>query len=133
VRSRCDLDPDIGAACPGTGGEELVSFSTLLSIPAQGPQKITWGLHALLSLSVQVAPPADGAEEIATVKLIITGEGISIEEKKKVLIRKASSGTFIQTDKPIYQPGQTGESCKWEQLWALGFLLVTPYGKPAIA
>ncbi|XP_074009222.1 alpha-2-macroglobulin-like protein 1 [Numenius arquata] len=54
-----------------------------------------------------VAPPADGAEEIATVKLIITGEGVSIEEKKKVLIRKASSGTFIQTDKPFYQPGQT--------------------------
>ncbi|XP_071671350.1 alpha-2-macroglobulin-like protein 1 isoform X3 [Patagioenas fasciata] len=54
-----------------------------------------------------VAPPADGTEEIATVKLIITGEGVSIEENKKVLIRKASSGTFIQTDKPIYQPGQT--------------------------
>ncbi|NXY84336.1 A2ML1 protein, partial [Alcedo cyanopectus] len=54
-----------------------------------------------------VAPLADGTEEIATVKLIITGEGISIEEKKKVLIRKASSGTFIQTDKPIYQPGET--------------------------
>ncbi|NWQ77756.1 A2ML1 protein, partial [Columbina picui] len=54
-----------------------------------------------------VAPPADGTEEIATVKLIITGEGVSIEEKKKVLIRKASSGTFIQTDKPIYQPGET--------------------------
>ncbi|NXQ95319.1 A2ML1 protein, partial [Sagittarius serpentarius] len=54
-----------------------------------------------------VAPPADGTEEIATVKLIITGEGVSTEEKKKVLIRKASSGTFIQTDKPIYQPGQT--------------------------
>ncbi|NXO02969.1 A2ML1 protein, partial [Rhinopomastus cyanomelas] len=54
-----------------------------------------------------VAPPADGTEEIATVKLIITGERISIEEKKKVLIRKTRSGTFIQTDKPIYQPGQT--------------------------
>nr|XP_021153259.1 alpha-2-macroglobulin-like protein 1 isoform X1 [Columba livia]XP_021153260.1 alpha-2-macroglobulin-like protein 1 isoform X1 [Columba livia] len=54
-----------------------------------------------------VAPPADGTEEIATVKLIITGEGVSIEENKKVLIRKASSGTFIQTDKTIYQPGQT--------------------------
>ncbi|XP_010075937.1 PREDICTED: alpha-2-macroglobulin-like protein 1 [Pterocles gutturalis] len=53
-----------------------------------------------------VAPPADGTEEIATVKLIITGEGVSIEEKKKVLIREVSSGTFIQTDKPIYQPGQ---------------------------
>ncbi|NWU67515.1 A2ML1 protein, partial [Pterocles burchelli] len=53
-----------------------------------------------------VARPADGTEEIATVKLIITGEGVSIEEKKKVLIREVSSGTFIQTDKPIYQPGQ---------------------------
>ncbi|NWH65683.1 A2ML1 protein, partial [Geococcyx californianus] len=54
-----------------------------------------------------VGPPADGTEENATVKLIITGEEVNIEEKKKVLIRKASSGTFIQTDKPIYQPGQT--------------------------
>ncbi|NXO51475.1 A2ML1 protein, partial [Aramus guarauna] len=54
-----------------------------------------------------VAPPANGTEEIATVKLIITGEGVNVKEKKKVLIRKASSGTFIQTDKPIYQPGQT--------------------------
>ncbi|XP_042724037.1 alpha-2-macroglobulin-like protein 1 [Lagopus leucura] len=54
-----------------------------------------------------VAPPADGPEEIATVRLIITGQGVNIEEKKKVLIRKASSGTFIQMDKPIYKPGQT--------------------------
>ncbi|NXL89102.1 A2ML1 protein, partial [Alectura lathami] len=54
-----------------------------------------------------VAPPADGTEEIATVKLIITGQGVNIEEKKKVLIRKASSGTFIQTDKSSYKPGET--------------------------
>ncbi|NXY13730.1 A2ML1 protein, partial [Atrichornis clamosus] len=54
-----------------------------------------------------VAPPADGTEEIATVKLTITGDGVNIEEQKKVLICKARSGTIIQTDKPIYQPGQT--------------------------
>ncbi|KAJ7427571.1 alpha-2-macroglobulin-like protein 1 [Pitangus sulphuratus] len=54
-----------------------------------------------------VAPPANGTEEIATVKLTITGEGVNIEEKKKVLICKTRSGTIIQTDKPIYQPGQT--------------------------
>ncbi|XP_010020446.1 PREDICTED: alpha-2-macroglobulin-like protein 1 [Nestor notabilis] len=54
-----------------------------------------------------VTPPADGTEEIATVKLIITGKGISIEEKEKVLISKAGRGTFVQTDKPIYEPGQT--------------------------
>ncbi|XP_062426832.1 alpha-2-macroglobulin-like protein 1 [Rhea pennata] len=54
-----------------------------------------------------VAPPVDGTEEIATVILTITGQEVSMEEKTKVLIRKANSGTFIQTDKPIYQPGQT--------------------------
>ncbi|XP_054019892.1 alpha-2-macroglobulin-like protein 1 [Dryobates pubescens] len=54
-----------------------------------------------------VAPPAVDTEEIATVKLIITGKGVSIEEKKTVLIRKVRSGTFIHTDKPVYQPGQT--------------------------
>ncbi|XP_010225972.1 PREDICTED: alpha-2-macroglobulin-like protein 1 [Tinamus guttatus] len=54
-----------------------------------------------------VAPPVDGTEEIATVILTITGREVSIEEKKKVLIHKASSGIFIQTDKPIYYPGQT--------------------------
>lgn len=72
-------------------------------------------MAAFFSLFVKVAPPADGPEEIATVRLIITGQGVNIEEKKKVLIRKASSGTFIQMDKPIYKPGQTGESCIWEQ------------------
>ncbi|NXH29308.1 A2ML1 protein, partial [Myiagra hebetior] len=54
-----------------------------------------------------VAPPADGTEEIATVKLTITGDGVNVEERKKVLICKARNGTIIQTDKPIYEPGQT--------------------------
>ncbi|NWT12646.1 A2ML1 protein, partial [Vireo altiloquus] len=54
-----------------------------------------------------VAPPADGTEEIATVKLTITGDGINVEEQKKVLICKARNGTIIQTDKPVYEPGQT--------------------------
>ncbi|KAI1242123.1 hypothetical protein IHE44_0005640, partial [Lamprotornis superbus] len=54
-----------------------------------------------------VAPPADGTEEIATVKLTITGDGINIEEQKKVLICQGRNGTIIQTDKPIYEPGQT--------------------------
>lgn len=80
----------------------------MLIVPLHS-QKITWGLWALLSLSVQVAVPADGTEEIATVRLTITGDGINVEEQKKVLICKTRSGTIIQTDKPIYQPGQTGE------------------------
>ncbi|NXR97470.1 A2ML1 protein, partial [Oxylabes madagascariensis] len=54
-----------------------------------------------------VAPPDDGTEEVATVKLTITGDGVNVEEQKKVLICKARNATIIQTDKPIYEPGQT--------------------------
>ncbi|NWS92757.1 A2ML1 protein, partial [Toxostoma redivivum] len=54
-----------------------------------------------------VAPPADGTEEVATVKLTITGDGVNIEEQKKVLICQGRNGTIIQTDKPTYEPGQT--------------------------
>ncbi|NXO30179.1 A2ML1 protein, partial [Cisticola juncidis] len=54
-----------------------------------------------------VTPPADGTEEVATVKLTITGDGVNVEEQKKVLIHKARNGTIIQTDKPIYEPGET--------------------------
>ncbi|XP_009071666.1 PREDICTED: alpha-2-macroglobulin-like protein 1 [Acanthisitta chloris] len=70
-------------------------------------QETTQKKKTFLCTKFWVAPPADGTEEIATVKLTITGKGVNIEEKKKVLICKTRSGTIIQTDKPIYQPGQT--------------------------
>lgn len=40
---------------------------------------------------------------------ISNGHYFSASEEKKVLIRRAGTGSFIQTDKPIYNPGQTGE------------------------
>ncbi|XP_067387168.1 alpha-2-macroglobulin-like protein 1 [Emydura macquarii macquarii] len=55
----------------------------------------------------QVALPANSTEEVASIKLFITGRRIDIHEEKTVLIRRVNSGTFIQTDKPIYKPGQT--------------------------
>ncbi|XP_034642037.1 alpha-2-macroglobulin-like protein 1 [Trachemys scripta elegans] len=55
----------------------------------------------------QVVLPANSTEEVARIKLFITGRRIDIHEEKKVLIRRVNSGTFIQTDKPIYKPGQT--------------------------
>ncbi|XP_038270167.2 alpha-2-macroglobulin-like protein 1 [Dermochelys coriacea] len=55
----------------------------------------------------QVVLPANSTEEVASIKLFITGRRIDIHEEKKVLIRRVNSGTFIQTDKPIYKPGQT--------------------------
>ncbi|XP_025026911.1 alpha-2-macroglobulin-like protein 1 [Python bivittatus] len=52
----------------------------------------------------EVPPPADGTEEVAVIRLS-GGQG-KIDEKKQVLIEKARTGTFIQTDKAIYSPGQ---------------------------
>ncbi|XP_063250395.1 alpha-2-macroglobulin-like protein 1 [Prinia subflava] len=55
----------------------------------------------------QVPRPA-GSQEVATVHLRISnGHYFSASEEKKVLIRRAGAGSFIQTDKPIYNPGQT--------------------------
>lgn len=54
----------------------------------------------------QVPAPKD-IEEVAFIR-ISDADG-KIDEKKSVLIQKAESGTFVQTDKPIYTPGQTGK------------------------
>ncbi|XP_071413558.1 alpha-2-macroglobulin-like protein 1 [Pithys albifrons albifrons] len=70
-------------------------------------QETTQKKKTFLCTKFWVAPPAEGTEEIATVRLTITGEGVNIEEHKKVLICETRNGTIIQTDKPIYTPGQT--------------------------
>ncbi|XP_062051412.1 alpha-2-macroglobulin-like protein 1 [Lepus europaeus] len=57
-------------------------------------------------ISFLVPPPAGGTEEVATIRVSGVGPNISFEEKKKVLIQRQGSGTFVQTDKPIYTPGQ---------------------------
>ncbi|XP_009685486.2 alpha-2-macroglobulin-like protein 1 [Struthio camelus] len=55
----------------------------------------------------QVPQPAD-SQEVVTVQLRISnGHYFSAKEEKKVLIRRAGTGTFIQLDKPTYKPGQT--------------------------
>ncbi|XP_064319069.1 alpha-2-macroglobulin-like protein 1 [Phalacrocorax carbo] len=55
----------------------------------------------------QVPQPTD-SQEVGTVHLRISnGHYFSANEEKQVLIRRAGIGTFIQMDKPIYNPGQT--------------------------
>lgn len=47
---------------------------------------------------------------MGTVHLRVSnGHYFSADEEKKVLIQRAGTGTFIQMDKPIYNPGQAGE------------------------
>ncbi|XP_010075936.1 PREDICTED: alpha-2-macroglobulin-like protein 1 [Pterocles gutturalis] len=55
----------------------------------------------------QVPQPA-GSQEVGTVHMHISnGHYFSANEKKQVLIRRAGTGTFIQMDKSVYNPGQT--------------------------
>ncbi|XP_054243525.1 alpha-2-macroglobulin-like protein 1 [Indicator indicator] len=55
----------------------------------------------------QVPQPAS-IQEVSIVHLRISnGHYFNANEEKQVLIHRAGTGTFIQMDKPIYNPGQT--------------------------
>nr|NP_001178230.1 alpha-2-macroglobulin-like protein 1 precursor [Bos taurus] len=56
--------------------------------------------------SFLVPLPSGGTEEVATVRVRGIGHNVYFEEKKKVLIQRQQNGIFIQTDKPVYSPGQ---------------------------
>ncbi|KAG9469673.1 hypothetical protein GDO78_019950 [Eleutherodactylus coqui] len=58
----------------------------------------------------QVPEPSDGNLEVATIHATIHHAGNSISEKSKLLLKKERTATFIQTDKPIYKPGQTAKN-----------------------
>ncbi|XP_076832973.1 alpha-2-macroglobulin-like [Brachyhypopomus gauderio] len=52
------------------------------------------------------APEVDG-QSVQEVKVQVKGENFEMTEKSKVLFKSYNALTFIQTDKPIYNPGQT--------------------------
>ncbi|MBN3294643.1 A2MG protein, partial [Polypterus senegalus] len=47
---------------------------------------------------------------VGHIEMSLKGESFEVVDKKKVLITPSKPMTFIQTDKPIYKPGQTGNS-----------------------
>ncbi len=50
-------------------------------------------------------------------KVELHGKTFKMIEERKVLLRRYYHLTFIQTDKPIYTPGQTGELFIFE-IWS---------------
>ncbi|CAM5081738.1 unnamed protein product [Natator depressus] len=68
--------------------------------------RFIWERRQLKCFSFPVPPPSGGTEEVATIQLSGCGSRSKIVEKKQVLIERASNSTFVQTDKPIYMPGQ---------------------------
>ncbi|XP_060799859.1 alpha-2-macroglobulin-like [Neoarius graeffei] len=52
------------------------------------------------------APQVEG-ESVQEIKVEVKGESFKITEKRKVMFKSYNTLVFIQTDKPIYNPGQT--------------------------
>ncbi|XP_041426757.1 alpha-2-macroglobulin-like protein 1 [Xenopus laevis] len=55
----------------------------------------------------EVPPPSEGKEEVATMQVSIQSGGETISNSSKVLVKRARTSLFIQTDKAVYKPGQT--------------------------
>ncbi|XP_061104106.1 alpha-2-macroglobulin-like isoform X1 [Conger conger] len=56
---------------------------------------------------VQFQVPSVVTNTVATIDASLKGEKTSLSKKTKIWIKPISSLTIIQTDKPIYKPGQT--------------------------
>ncbi|XP_019142286.3 alpha-2-macroglobulin-like protein 1 isoform X2 [Corvus cornix cornix] len=56
--------------------------------------------------SFQVPPPVGNPDEVAFVVITVVEGNSEFQKKQKVLIKHADKKTFIQTDKPVYKPGQ---------------------------
>ncbi|KAJ4938602.1 hypothetical protein JOQ06_003215 [Pogonophryne albipinna] len=53
---------------------------------------------------------------VASINVTITGEGVSMSKKTKILIDRPAFIHIIQTDKPIYKPGQKARLYKVVEL-----------------
>ncbi|XP_009985556.1 PREDICTED: alpha-2-macroglobulin-like protein 1 [Tauraco erythrolophus] len=58
-------------------------------------------------IHVTVPPPVGTPDEVAFVVITVLEADSELQKKQKVLIKHADKKTFIQTDKPVYKPGQT--------------------------
>uniref|UniRef100_A0A672KFJ3 Alpha-2-macroglobulin-like n=1 Tax=Sinocyclocheilus grahami TaxID=75366 RepID=A0A672KFJ3_SINGR len=54
-----------------------------------------------------IQTPLVEAESVQTMKVELQGMNFKMTEERKVMLRRYNHLTFIQTDKPIYIPGQT--------------------------
>ncbi|XP_075774804.1 alpha-2-macroglobulin-like protein 1 isoform X3 [Pelodiscus sinensis] len=59
------------------------------------------------NLSFQVPAPSRGQQEAAELHLSVQGDTLQFSERTTVLLRVLEPGTFVQTDKAVYKPGQT--------------------------
>ncbi|KAJ7419058.1 alpha-2-macroglobulin-like protein 1 [Pitangus sulphuratus] len=72
---------------------------TLLKREVQQPQ-----MH--LNFTFPAPAPISGKEEHVELHVSIQGDSLNVSKKKGVKLKTLDPGIFIQTDKPVYKPGQ---------------------------
>lgn len=54
--------------------------------------------------------PVVKKQEVRNIEVEVRGQNFYSKESRKVMLRFYKPVTFVQTDKPIYLPGQTGNT-----------------------
>ncbi|XP_063210944.1 alpha-2-macroglobulin-like protein 1 [Chroicocephalus ridibundus] len=74
-----------------------------ITLEAQGSDilQLNWPRFSNIS-----TPPAE-IHEVAHLHVSIQGGSLQVSEEKEVLVKAPELGTFVQTDKNVYKPGQT--------------------------
>lgn len=65
-------------------------------------------LSSLMYINVSPQAPCVDVESVWKLNVVVKGQCFKMTEERKVMFRPYLPLTFIQTDKPIYNPGQTG-------------------------
>lgn len=71
---------------------------------------MTFAVFEMLTVKmISLQAPLVNAESVQKIKVEVQGMSFKLIEERKVMFKPYYPSTFIQTDKPIYRPGQTGE------------------------
>lgn len=92
---------------------QSVSYSRTLGF--RGPQHISFTTFPPRFFSLQVPPAA--SDPLAFISFSAKGPTVNLAERRSVAIQNVDSTVFVQTDKPIYKPGQKGGWGVWICLW----------------
>ncbi|NXP19114.1 A2ML1 protein, partial [Scytalopus superciliaris] len=93
-----DLSEPVQVTIELQGGDRTQPI-TLLKKDVQEPQ-----MH--LNFSFPAPAPTSGKAEDVELYISIQGQSLNVSEKKMVILKALDPGVFIQTDKPVYKPGQ---------------------------
>uniref|UniRef100_A0A8C5PZS9 Uncharacterized protein n=1 Tax=Leptobrachium leishanense TaxID=445787 RepID=A0A8C5PZS9_9ANUR len=94
----------------GASGETSVQLTLTSSNGNTSLIDKSFQLDSLFTcIPFQIPNPSEQNEEVCTINVVIKMPQETLFKQTKVLLKKERSSVVVQTDKPIYKPGQTGK------------------------